>query len=82
MIRLQEIDNAYERMQRSDVKYRFVIDNVTLGAPPRPRPASDLAQAQRSLQARLPLQSARPLPADPDREIAPEPTPCSGERLG
>lgn len=30
MIRIQEIDEAYDRMQRSDVKYRFVIDNSTL----------------------------------------------------
>ena len=26
MVRAQEIDAAYERMQKSDVKYRFVID--------------------------------------------------------
>ncbi len=32
MIRIQEIDEAYERMQKSDVKYRFVIDNATLAA--------------------------------------------------
>ncbi len=31
MIPVQKIDNAYDRMQRSDVKYRFVIDNSTLG---------------------------------------------------
>jgi uncharacterized zinc-type alcohol dehydrogenase-like protein len=30
MIRIQQIDEAYDRMQRSDVKYRFVIDNATL----------------------------------------------------
>jgi len=30
MIRIQEIDQAYERMLRSDVKYRFVIDMATL----------------------------------------------------
>jgi uncharacterized zinc-type alcohol dehydrogenase-like protein len=30
MIRIQQIDEAYERMQRSEVKYRFVIDNATL----------------------------------------------------
>jgi uncharacterized zinc-type alcohol dehydrogenase-like protein len=30
MIRIDEIDHAYDRMQRSDVKYRFVIDNETL----------------------------------------------------
>ncbi|SEP94401.1 uncharacterized zinc-type alcohol dehydrogenase-like protein [Faunimonas pinastri] len=32
MIRMDEIDKAYDRMQRSDVKYRFVIDNATLAA--------------------------------------------------
>ena len=30
MIRMDEIDAAYERMQKSDVKYRFVIDAATL----------------------------------------------------
>jgi uncharacterized zinc-type alcohol dehydrogenase-like protein len=30
MIPIQAIDDAYERMLRSDVKYRFVIDNATL----------------------------------------------------
>jgi uncharacterized zinc-type alcohol dehydrogenase-like protein len=30
MIRADEIDQAYERMLRSDVKYRFVIDNKTM----------------------------------------------------
>lgn len=30
LIAIQEIDEAYDRMQRSDVKYRFVIDNRTL----------------------------------------------------
>jgi len=30
MIPIQKIDEAYERMQRSDVKYRFVIDSATL----------------------------------------------------
>ena len=30
MIGMQEIDTAYERMLRSDVKYRFVIDMATL----------------------------------------------------
>ena len=30
MIRMQQIDNAYERMLRSDVKYRFVIDMASL----------------------------------------------------
>jgi uncharacterized zinc-type alcohol dehydrogenase-like protein len=32
MIRIQQIDEAYERMHKSDVKYRFVIDNATLAA--------------------------------------------------
>ncbi|HEX9965924.1 MAG TPA: NAD(P)-dependent alcohol dehydrogenase [Allosphingosinicella sp.] len=31
MIEARQIDEAYERMLRSDVKYRFVIDNRTLG---------------------------------------------------
>lgn len=31
MIPIQEIDEAYDRMQKSDVKYRFVIDNASLG---------------------------------------------------
>ncbi|HYZ48636.1 MAG TPA: NAD(P)-dependent alcohol dehydrogenase [Sphingomonas sp.] len=31
MIRMDEIDQAYDRMVRSDVKYRFVIDMATLG---------------------------------------------------
>jgi uncharacterized zinc-type alcohol dehydrogenase-like protein len=30
MIRAQDIDRAYERMVKSDVKYRFVIDNASL----------------------------------------------------
>jgi len=30
MIAAQEIDEAYDRMQRSDVKYRFVIDTATM----------------------------------------------------
>ncbi|MBW3629819.1 MAG: NAD(P)-dependent alcohol dehydrogenase [Gemmatimonadetes bacterium] len=30
MIRIQQIDEAYERMLKSDVKYRFVIDNASL----------------------------------------------------
>jgi hypothetical protein len=25
-------DNAYDLMQKSDVKYRFVVDNATLAA--------------------------------------------------
>ena len=32
MIPIQDIDRAYDRMQKSDVKYRFVIDNKTLAA--------------------------------------------------
>jgi len=32
MIRIQQIDEAYDRMQKSDVKYRFVIDNASLAA--------------------------------------------------
>jgi uncharacterized zinc-type alcohol dehydrogenase-like protein len=30
MIRMQEIDTAYDRMLKSDVKYRFVIDMASL----------------------------------------------------
>jgi uncharacterized zinc-type alcohol dehydrogenase-like protein len=32
MIRAQEIDEAFDRMARSDVKYRFVIDIATMAA--------------------------------------------------
>lgn len=32
MIPIQKIDEAYDRMQKSDVKYRFVIDNASLAA--------------------------------------------------
>jgi uncharacterized zinc-type alcohol dehydrogenase-like protein len=32
MIPVQKIDEAYDRMQKSDVKYRFVIDNASLDA--------------------------------------------------
>ena len=32
MIPMQKIDEAYDRMAKSDVKYRFVIDNATLGS--------------------------------------------------
>ena len=32
IIRMQDIEAAYDRMQKSDVKYRFVIDNATLAA--------------------------------------------------
>ena len=31
MIPMQKINEAYERMLKSDVKYRFVIDMATLG---------------------------------------------------
>lgn len=31
MISADDIDNAYQRMTRSDVKYRFVIDTATMG---------------------------------------------------
>ena len=31
MIRMDQIEEAYERMLKSDVKYRFVIDSATLG---------------------------------------------------
>lgn len=30
MVRADEINAAYERMLKGDVKYRFVIDNATL----------------------------------------------------
>ena len=30
MIHIQQIDDAYDLMQRIDVKYRFVIDNSSL----------------------------------------------------
>jgi uncharacterized zinc-type alcohol dehydrogenase-like protein len=32
MIRVQQIDEAYDRMVKSDVKYRFVIDNSSLAS--------------------------------------------------
>jgi uncharacterized zinc-type alcohol dehydrogenase-like protein len=32
MIRADEINGAYERMLKGDVKYRFVIDSATLAA--------------------------------------------------
>jgi len=32
MIRIQDIETAYDRMQKSDVKYRFVIDSGSLAA--------------------------------------------------
>jgi uncharacterized zinc-type alcohol dehydrogenase-like protein len=31
MIQIQQIDEAYDRMLKSDVRYRFVIDNASLG---------------------------------------------------
>ena len=31
MVDADGIDTAYERMARSDVKYRFVIDTATMG---------------------------------------------------
>jgi uncharacterized zinc-type alcohol dehydrogenase-like protein len=30
MIRMDEINKAFERMERSDVRYRFVIDMASL----------------------------------------------------
>jgi uncharacterized zinc-type alcohol dehydrogenase-like protein len=30
MIRMDEINEAFERMERSDVRYRFVIDMASL----------------------------------------------------
>jgi uncharacterized zinc-type alcohol dehydrogenase-like protein len=32
MIAIQQINDAYERMLKSDVKYRFVIDSASLAA--------------------------------------------------
>ena len=32
MIKIQDINGAYERMLKSDVKYRFVIDMSSLKA--------------------------------------------------
>ena len=32
MIRMDEINEAYGRMERSDVRYRFVVDMASLGA--------------------------------------------------
>jgi alcohol dehydrogenase (NADP+) len=32
-IRMDEINEAFERMERSDVRYRFVIDMASLSAP-------------------------------------------------
>ncbi len=30
MIRIQQVNEAYERLLKGDVKYRFVIDNASL----------------------------------------------------
>ena len=30
MIRIQQVNDAYERLLKGDVKYRFVIDNASL----------------------------------------------------
>jgi len=38
MIRMDEIETAYERMLKSDVKYRFVVDMATLQAGQLPAP--------------------------------------------
>lgn len=40
MIPIQKIEEAYDRMQRSDVKYRFVIDNASLSEAPSHRSAA------------------------------------------
>ncbi|MCP1644990.1 D-arabinose 1-dehydrogenase-like Zn-dependent alcohol dehydrogenase [Pseudomonas citronellolis] len=32
LIRVEDIDGAYERMLKGDVKYRFVIDNASIEA--------------------------------------------------
>ena len=32
LIRADEINVAYERMLKGDIKYRFVIDNATMGS--------------------------------------------------
>ena len=34
MIRMEQINHAFERMERSDVRYRFVIDMASLAVPP------------------------------------------------
>jgi uncharacterized zinc-type alcohol dehydrogenase-like protein len=33
MIRIDQINEAYERLERSDVRYRFVIDMASLTQP-------------------------------------------------
>jgi uncharacterized zinc-type alcohol dehydrogenase-like protein len=30
---MDQINDAYERMEKADVRYRFVIDMASLGAP-------------------------------------------------
>ena len=35
MIAMDEINEAFERMERADVRYRFVIDMASLGQPPK-----------------------------------------------
>jgi hypothetical protein len=50
MTPIREIDETYDRMEKSDVKYRFVIDNASLCGPCVPaNPASSgwLCQQQR-----------------------------------
>jgi hypothetical protein len=37
VIPIQQINEAYERMMRSDVRYRFVIDIASLKPPPEMR---------------------------------------------
>ena len=44
IIPIQKINEAYERMLRSDVKYRFVIDMASLGSNPTSATVKD-AQA-------------------------------------
>jgi uncharacterized zinc-type alcohol dehydrogenase-like protein len=34
VIPIEQINEAYERMLKGDVKYRFVIDNASLKRPP------------------------------------------------
>ncbi|MNN87888.1 Aldehyde reductase YahK [compost metagenome] len=36
MIRMDQINEAYERMERSDVRYRFVIDMASMSGPDSP----------------------------------------------
>lgn len=37
MIKIQDINTAYERMLKGDVKYRFVIDMASLKSEPQPQ---------------------------------------------